>query len=534
MNDDQEGGGMSLFYKGMDISGLQQYLDNGMQVRDVDGTAVEPFALMKKYGVNSARLRIWVNPERVPESGGYCSLERTLEMAERIRENGMSFLLDFHYSDFWADPAKQKKPSAWEGLDRAQLEEQVYEYTRDTLLAFQAQGTLPDMVQIGNEIRSGLLFPEGELPDYEGMTGLVNAGIRGARSAAGSGRMKVMIHLDQGGRYKWLHQWFEGARSCGLEDFDLIGLSYYPFWHGNFLELKASMEQLAEDYHKPILLVETAYAWRKSRKGFIDEEQIRIGGLPATPFGQKQNLDILMYLLSSLPENLGRGIYYWEPLCVPGPEGGGWAENMGLLDEEGRVMEGIAAFAMSAAERAAEPECWGRLKERLSREEDGVCAGDSRGQNLLENGDFSEFSQGWIAEKSSEDVVMRFTEGEPGSVSRIFTVESPRNFRFRMETGEELPEAGSYELTVEARGADTTGVDIRLFAKIPCGGACRETTLETAVHPVERWRVCRLLLKDVAEGPVKVGIDISSPPICFSVRNFRLRRVEGAQQENGE
>ncbi len=520
---------MKHFYKGVDISSLEQCLEEGMQVRDMDGRVTEPFALLKKYGVNSVRLRIWVNPENEPESKGYCSLEHTLRMAERIRENGMSFLLDFHSSDFWADPGHQKKPLAWAGLGRAELEQTVYEYTRNTLMEFKRQGVLPHMVQIGNEIRSGLLFPEGELPDYQGMVSLVNAGIRAARAAAGKDEMQVMIHLDQGGRYKWLHQWFDTAIACGLEDFDLIGLSYYPFWHGSFLDVKASMEQLSEKYQKPILLVETAYAWRESEKGFIDKEQIRIGGLPASPGGQKDTLEILMYLLEKLPRDRGLGIYYWEPLCIPEPGKGGWGENMGLLDEEGRVMEGITAFAMTDAERGRMPEGWPELEKKLRREaendwEEGICK--DGGENLLTNGDFSRYDDTWTME-GEEGVKLSYPEGKPGSTSRIFQVESPRNFKFRMAAEMVLPEAGRYILYMEAMGADTTGVDIRLYVEGPSDAAAEKAVhaVETVVHPVERWQGYRLEFAGEAGDRVKAGIVMASPPMVFSVRNFRLVRL---------
>ena len=153
------------FYKGMDISSLPQSLSEGMQVKDRDGSDISPFELLKKYGVNAVRLRLWNQPECVPDAKGYCNLEYTLQMAKKIKENGMSFLLDFHYSDFWADPANQRKPKAWENLSFSELEEAVYTFTGDTLMRLKEEGLLPDMVQIGNEIRSGLLFPEGELPD---------------------------------------------------------------------------------------------------------------------------------------------------------------------------------------------------------------------------------------------------------------------------------------------------------------------------------------------------------------------------------
>ncbi len=529
----------TMFMKGMDISFLPEELDGGMRVYDVDGTPMEPFALLKKYGVNSIRLRIWVNPDNEPLSRGYCSLEHTLKMAKQVVDNGMDFVLDFHYSDWWADPGKQKKPKDWEGLTREELEEKVYSYTRETLLAFEAQGTLPNMVQIGNEIRSGLIFPEGELPDYDGMVRLINAGIRGARSVAEADRMRVMIHLDQGGRYIWLHKWFEGAFAAGLLDFDVIGLSYYPFWHGTYLDIKASMEQLIEDYHKPIMIVETAYAWRKSTEGFIDEEQIRIAGLQANPEGQRQNLELVMYLLSNLPDNMGQGMYYWEPICVPKPDMGGWSENMGLLDENGKAMEGIQAFAMTVEEMRREPEIWPKLKEKLL----SVCGENdefTQGENLLSNGDFFHFEKDWSMTASGAEVTWEFSEGEPGSTSKTLTVESQKNFSFLLETEVPAKESGKYVLTASAKGVDTTGVDVRLFAE------ANGKRYETMIHPVDNWTGYRLefdvevLAVNVAEtesvstaaangnqlsesnGNIKVGIAITSPPIFLSMRYFKL------------
>ncbi len=505
------------FHKGMDISGLPRYLDEGMQIRDLDGSLIEPFAFLKKYDVNSIRLRIWVNPENEPYSKGYCNLEHTLRMAKQVKENGMKFMLDFHYSDWWADPGKQKKPLAWEGLSRDALEEKLYEYTREVLLALDAQGTLPDIVQIGNEIRSGLVFPEGELPDYRGMVRLINAGIRAARSVADKDTMQVMIHLDQGGRYQWLHKWFEGAFAEGLEDFDLIGLSYYPFWHGTYLDLKAAMKQLLADYQKPIMIVETAYAWRRSERGFIDDEQLRIGGLPASPLSQRQNLELIMYLLAELPDNMGCGIYYWEPLCIPNPEHGGWDENMGILDETGKAMEAILAYDSTEEKRRKEPEFWPELKSKILREEMMSDEMDL-GINLLPNGDFARLGDLWNMRASDEDVAWHFCEAEPNLGFKIFAVESQRNFTFRMDTVLEGCEPGDYILTVSAKGVDTTGVDVRLFA---CTSSAHK---ETVIHPIEKWTTYRVDFT-VKEGEeINLGIAIQSPPISLSTKHFRLTK----------
>jgi len=503
------------FCKGMDISGLPQHLDDGMQIKDLDGTPIEPFAFLKKYDVNSIRLRIWVNPENEPYSRGYCNLEHTLKMAKQVKENGMSFMLDFHYSDWWADPGKQKKPKAWEGLSREALEDKLYEYTREVLLALDAQGTLPEIVQIGNEIRSGLVFPEGELPDYKGMVGLINAGIRGARSVAGSDRMQVMIHLDQGGRYIWLHKWFEGAFAEGLLDFDLIGLSYYPFWHGTYLDIKSSMEQLIKDYNKPIMIVETAYAWRRSEHGFIDDEQLRIGGLPASPVSQRQNLELIMHLLAELPDGKGCGIYYWEPLCVPHPNRGGWDENMGILDENGRAMEAILAYTATVEEMLKEPEFWPELRERILGDEANFDD-FTQGVNLLSNGDFFNFEDSWNIQTSGEEVTWQFSEGEPGSTSKTFTVESQKNFTFCIDTIVERCEPGEYVLTAAAKGVDTTGVDVRLFAE----SAGKRT--EIMIHPVDKWTGYKVEFTLGKVGDIHLGIAITSPPIFLSARYFKL------------
>ncbi len=503
------------FYHGVDISFLPQQLDQGMRVYDRDGKETEIFALLKKYGVNAVRLRLWHTPENVKESGGYCNLKHTLQMAEKIRENGMSFLLDFHYSDFWADPANQKKPAAWEGLDRRDLEKAVYVYTRDTLRAFDDQGTLPDMVQIGNEIRSGLLFPEGELPDYQGMTALVNAGIQGARDAAGPDRMKVMLHLDQGGRYDWLKGWFQGAMEQGLLDFDLIGLSYYPFWHGTYMDLKNSMTRLLGDYGKPIFIVENAYAWRRSERGFIDEQQIRLSGLPASPEGQRRELEAVMHLIASLPDHMGKGLYYWEPLCVPEPGQGGWAENMGLLDEQGRVLEGILAFGRSREEMEREPEGFRELIGIQETEE--TLSAERQGENLLENGDFSEGMAGWRTETKEETAQAYLSPGweEGKRQPRTLRIQAERNFRFTLSHSVKIPEDGRYSLFVELKGVDTTGVDVRLF--VESGGK----RWETVIHPAEHaWLVYEVRDAVCSGGEAVVGLQILAPPLYVTVRNF--------------
>lgn len=569
---------MSVFYKGMDLSFLPQGTDEGMQIKDFDGTVTEPLALAKKYGVNSVRLRLWNEPENVPEAKGYCNLAHTLGMAKEIKKYGMSFMLDFHYSDFWADPGNQTKPLAWKELHGEALEKAVYEFTRNTLLTLDQEGVLPEVVQIGNEIRSGLLFPDGEVPDYKGMASLINAGIRGARSVADKERLKVMIHLDQGGRYRLLKDWFDQAFAQGMIDFDLIGLSYYPFWHGTFMDLKDTAQQLIEDFGKPVMVVETAHAWRKSSKGFIDDEQEKIAGIPATPEGQKQVVDMVMNIVASLPGGMGQGVYYWEPLCVP-DGGGGWNESMGILSEDGTVMEAVKSFAFTREQACPEkiariyhPKditcayaqrtelaamlprqiqilyydgsarmsdvAWAPLPENIGIGEialEGVLTDETAAggccttvrihvvdriadrPNLAVNPQWRDGFAGWDISTSSDEVAVRL-DGEE------LTVASQMNFGFTLSQRLRLEEAGAYRLKVSCRGVDTTGVDVRMFMETP------KQYQDTVIHPSdEGWTVYETDdIRCEADGLV-FGIKITAPPIRVTFGRIRLERVdEGA------
>lgn len=187
------------FIKGMDISGLPEMMDLGAVFYDEFENQRNIFELLQENDVNSIRLRIWNEPENVPESGGYCNLQRTIEMAKKAKKYGMSVFLDFHYSDFWADPGKQFKPKVWENLSFQDLKQAVYDFTREVLIKMKEEGVLPELVQIGNEIRSGMLFPEGEVPNFTQLAVLVNSGIQAVRDVAleSESEIKIVIHLDQ-------------------------------------------------------------------------------------------------------------------------------------------------------------------------------------------------------------------------------------------------------------------------------------------------------------------------------------------------
>jgi arabinogalactan endo-1,4-beta-galactosidase len=240
---------------GADISFLPQLEDRGIKFSD-KGVEKDAIAILKDHGFNYIRLRIFNDPAR--DSGyspkkGFCDLAHTLQMAKRVKAAGMKLLLDFHYSDYWADPGKQYKPAAWRNESFSQLKQSVYLYTKDVLQQLKSQGTLPDMVQVGNEINHGMIWPEGSINNTDSLAQLVYAGIAGVKAI--DPHCVIMLHIALGGQNDESHYFIDNMLERGVP-FDVIGLSYYPKWHGTLADLKYNVNDLARRYGKDIIIVE--------------------------------------------------------------------------------------------------------------------------------------------------------------------------------------------------------------------------------------------------------------------------------------
>ena len=242
---------------GADLSFLKQAEDRGAVFKDND-EARPGLQVFKGHGYNWIRLRLFHTPTRLPNS-----LEYTITMASDAKKLGFKFLLDFHYSDTWADPGKQFIPKAWEGKSHEELAQAVFDYTRDSIAAFREAGVLPDMVQVGNEVTHGMLWPDGKLPEHwDNFADLLRAGINGVEAGRGNApRPLIMIHIDRGGDVKGTKAFFEKVNGYKIA-FEVIGQSYYPWWHGTLLDLQENLAFMANEYHKDIIVVETAYNWR--------------------------------------------------------------------------------------------------------------------------------------------------------------------------------------------------------------------------------------------------------------------------------
>lgn len=371
------------YYKGMDLSTLIEVESCGGKFYD-GAEAEDAVAILKRYGMNAVRIRLFNDPyseKGEPYGAGTNDLETALALAKRARKAGLDILLDYHYSDFWADPGKQFIPKAWKGYSVEELEQAVYDYTRETLLAFESKDLLPDMVQVGNELTNGLLWPYGRKPEYDNIARFVSAGIRAVREISGQAllaglrdeKIKVMIHLDNGGNNEMYRDWFDHYVERG-EDFDVIGLSYYPFWHGTFDMLEYNMKDIAERYHKELIIAEVSMGFTmedyaayerlapSERKGMATRQELvdRIE-FPMTKEGQRDFMKELFRRLKQVPEHLARGFFYWEPAWIP-VEGSGWATksslayiedpgpcgnewaNQALFDYEGHALPSLAAI----------------------------------------------------------------------------------------------------------------------------------------------------------------------------------------------
>ena len=253
------------------------------------GRAAPVERILRRHGANYVRLRLWTAPP-----AGYPDLAHDLAMARRIKAAGMKIYLDFHYSDFWADPQHQDTPAAWQGQDLPTLTRTVRDYSRDVIAAFARQGTPVDMVSIGNEIRNGILWPTGQIEwgvneRWAALGDLLKAGVAGAR--AGNPRrhpLRVMLHFDQGGDNTGSRYFFDHLVAQGVP-FDVIGLSYYPFWHGTLSDLRHNVDDLATRYDRDVMIAEHQYAWTldygDSTNNFVWSAEQLAPGYPASPGG---------------------------------------------------------------------------------------------------------------------------------------------------------------------------------------------------------------------------------------------------------
>jgi arabinogalactan endo-1,4-beta-galactosidase len=343
-------GRAALTILGADISSLKKSEDKGGIYFNENGVQDDALNILREHGMNYARIRVWLE-----SPDGYHGQGQLMEMAKRLKAQGIKLLVDFHYADSWTDPGKQPKPRSWQKLEFDGLKKALYDHTFEFCNSLKVQGTPPDIVQVGNEITNGMLWPDGKNNEsFDNLAALLKAGYQAVKDSSLS--TQVMLHLDNGGNNNMFKWWFDNIIVQGAP-FDMIGVSYYPYWHGTLANLQNNLDDIASRYNKDIVLVETAYAFTPDDYDNY-ENIIRFQeqpGYPFTPEGQSKILGDIMTILRATPNRRGLGVMWWDAtwIAVPGngwdsadPSSGNNWENQALFDFQSRPLPAMKLYGI--------------------------------------------------------------------------------------------------------------------------------------------------------------------------------------------
>lgn len=305
------------FLAGADFSFLPFFEARGVTYRD-SGQAMDGIQILKNHGVNCVRLRLFTSSAAQAAADPYNytnNLAYNLPLALRVKNAGLLFCLDFHYSDTWADPGHQATPTAWTNLNFSQLVQQMRSYNSNTIAAFAAEGAMPNYVQVGNEITSGMLWPSGQVSgssnaSWSNLGQLMKSAVQGIQDATAASRTampKIIVHIDRGG--DWTNTlWFFDNLEFQAVPYDVIGESYYPFFQGSPTNLAVCLSNAAVRYKKPVLVAEDAFPWTNTVSSWTNQ----LYGYPPTAAGQVNFVANVAKIVEGLPNRLGAGLIYWS------------------------------------------------------------------------------------------------------------------------------------------------------------------------------------------------------------------------------
>jgi arabinogalactan endo-1,4-beta-galactosidase len=306
----------ATFAKGADVSWVTQMEASGIKFYDKNGNQQDLFALMKSLGFNSIRLRAWVNP-----TDGWCNTADVVAKAIRAKKAGMKIMIDFHYSDVWADPGHQTKPAAWTSLDFNTLVTTLHDYTVGVMNTLSSNGITPDWVQIGNETNDGMLWEDGRASTNMGnFAALIKSGYAAVKSVSTS--TKVIVHISNGydnSLFTWM---FDGLKANGAQ-WDIIGMSLYPTtanWQTLNTQCQANINAMVSRYSTPCMVVE-------------------VGMDVTAPSTTRDFLTDIITKVNGVSNGNGLGVFYWEP------EAYNWQNyGLGAFDNTGKPTIALDAF----------------------------------------------------------------------------------------------------------------------------------------------------------------------------------------------
>ena len=323
------------FISAVDLSSFPEISNASPIFHDLDGNQKDLLMILKENGVNTIRLRLWVNP-----NNGHSGFDEVKQFSQNVKGLGFKTWISLHYSDSWADPGNQETPAQWQGLSFSNLKDSVYAYTQKVITEIK-----PNYIQIGNEINAGILHPDGNiLTNYENFISIIKEGCAAVREY--SNDCKIILHFAGIENSEWFFSQLNAI------DYDIIGLSYYPIWHGKSLnELKTTMQNLSVSNNKQILIAETAYPftleWNDWTNNIIGlDEQLILPEYPATPVGQRK----FIYQIKSMVRETknGIGFCYWgaELIAWKGSQSidaSPW-ENQALFDFNNQALPVLNEF----------------------------------------------------------------------------------------------------------------------------------------------------------------------------------------------
>lgn len=337
---------------GLDLSFVKSAENRGQVYYDTDGTQKSPWEIFSSHGYNWARLMICTEPSRLGQGIDY-----VVAGAKELKKYGYHFALDYMISDDWSNPMTQPIPKSWAGFSPAQLEKALYDHVHSTMLRLKDEGLMPEIVQIGNEISNGVLWPSGRVfygedkegdSNWEQFTTYIKAGIKAVRDVDTEGTVRIMLHEDFGGDVNFSNTFFARMDKYKV-DYDIIGFSFYPWSHGTLMDLRDNLAFVIRKFAKPVIVVETGYYSEPSE--YFGRKGLR-SAFPETPEGQKQWFAAVNDIVMAAPDNMGLGVFWWEPMF----------RGRGFFDDKTNMVKPIVdafeRYAMPAVRADGNPRIW--------------------------------------------------------------------------------------------------------------------------------------------------------------------------------
>ncbi|MDH6366950.1 MULTISPECIES: glycosyl hydrolase 53 family protein [unclassified Breznakia] len=516
----------SDFILGADASSVISVEDSGGKYYNFDGVEQDVFEIMADAGVNYIRVKVWNDPYDENGNGyggGNSDLAKAIEIGERATANGMKLLVDFHYSDFWADPGRQNAPKAWEGLSADQKAVEIYNYTKESLEAFQTAGVDVGMVQVGNETTGQGICGETKL---ENKVKLFHAGSKAIRDV--NSDIKVVVHFtnpEKGNPYNYTKELYDAG-----VNFDVVATSYYPVWHGTLGQLSTQLNRIADDFDKEVMVAETAYPYTLADgddQANLIKNTNQLKGYEASVDGQADMFrDVVNTVNNDVKNNKGIGVFYWENTWIPVNEGKGKrADNLALWETYG---SGWATKAATSYDKSPTGSGIATTSNYGGTEVDNQAMFDFAGHalpslnvykyvftgyneepevdviNLLQNPGFEDedmtmydISQSYVSRKTDDPLT--------GDYSVHFYNEEPIEFEISQEVS--LP-AGKHKFTLHIQGgANTDTSDIYSFIEID-GEKNHKQRIE--LDGWCNWQEPTITFDLESEATVKVGLYVKA------------------------